>query len=95
MRGTTLPATEMPEFQQALIADLTTSISSTDAATLRRMLPAVYDQLRQVAAAFLRSERPGHTLQPTALVHEAYLRMVDQRNAKWQNNGTFLGFLRE
>ncbi len=91
MRGTTLPAAEMAEFQQALIADLTTSVSGADAATLRRMLPAVYDQLRHVAAAFLRSERPGHTLQPTALVHEAYLRMVDQRNAKWQNNAHLLG----
>jgi RNA polymerase sigma-70 factor, ECF subfamily len=91
MRGTTLPAAEMPEFQQALIADLTTSVSGADAATLRRMLPAVYDQLRHVAAAFLRSERPGHTLQPTALVHEAYLRMVDQRNAKWQSNAHLLG----
>lgn len=91
MRGATLSTTEIPEFQNALISDLTTSVSSADAATLRRMLPAVYDQLRHVAAAFLRSERPGHTLQPTALVHEAYLRMVDQRNPQWQNSAHLLG----
>lgn len=91
MRGATLLANEIPEFQKALIADLTISVSSADAATLRRMLPAVYEELRHVAAAFLRSERPGHTLQPTALVHEAYLRMVDQRNSKWQNSAHLLG----
>ncbi len=91
MRGATLSATEIPEFQKALIEDLTISVSSADAATLRRMLPAVYEELRHVAAAFLRSERPGHTLQPTALVHEAYLRMVDQRNSKWQNSAHLLG----
>lgn len=91
MRPAMLSRTEIPEFQRGLIADLTTSVSSADAATLRRMLPAIYDELRHVAAAFLRSERPGHTLQPTALVHEAYLRMVDQRNAKWQNNAHLLG----
>lgn len=91
MRGATLSAREIPEFQDTLISDLTTSITSADAATLRRMLPAVYDQLRHVAAAFLRSERPGHTLQPTALVHEAYLRMVDQRNPEWQNSAHLLG----
>lgn len=91
MRAATLSAAEIPESQEGLIADLTTSVSSADAATLRRMLPAVYDELRHVAAAFLRSERAGHTLQPTALVHEAYLRMVDQRNAKWQNSAHLLG----
>jgi RNA polymerase sigma-70 factor (ECF subfamily) len=91
MRGTTLSASEIPEFQKALIADLTATVSSADAATLRRMLPSVYEELRHVAAAFLRSERPDHTLQPTALVHEAYLRMVDQRDAKWQNSAHLLG----
>jgi RNA polymerase sigma factor (TIGR02999 family) len=91
MRGIPFSATEIPEFQKALIEDLTISVSSADAATLRRMLPAVYEELRHVAAAFLRFERPGHTLQPTALVHEAYLRMVDQRNSKWQNSAHLLG----
>jgi RNA polymerase sigma factor (TIGR02999 family) len=50
----------------------------------------LYHELRRRAAAYLRSERPGHTLQPTALVHEAYLRLVDQR-AGWQNRAQFVG----
>jgi RNA polymerase sigma factor (TIGR02999 family) len=54
-------------------------------------VPLVYDELRRRAAAYLRRERPNHTLQPTALVHEAYLRLVDQRRAEWKNRGQFFG----
>jgi len=50
----------------------------------------VYRELRRRAAAHLRRERAGHTLQPTALVHEAFLRLVDQRDAVWQNRAQFL-----
>jgi RNA polymerase sigma factor (TIGR02999 family) len=50
----------------------------------------VYEELRRRAAAHLRRERPGHTLQPTALVHEAYLRLVDQQRTAWQNRAQFL-----
>ncbi len=53
------------------------------------LLPLVYDELRRLARAFLRRERPGHTLQPTALVHEAYLRLVSQREVTWQNRAQF------
>ena len=53
-------------------------------------MPLVYDELHRRAAAYLRRERRDHTLQPTALVHEAYLRLVDQR-AAWQNRAHFLG----
>lgn len=53
-------------------------------------LPAVYDELRQLAAGYLRRERPDHTLQPTALVHESYLRLVDQRTVDWGNRLQFL-----
>lgn len=56
-----------------------------------RLLPLVYDDLRRRAAGYLRRERPGHTLQPTALVHEAYLRLVDQEKADWRNRAQFLG----
>ena len=55
-----------------------------------RVVALVYEELRQRAAAHLRRERQGHTLQPTALVHEAYLRLVDQRRAVWQNRAQFL-----
>jgi len=56
-----------------------------------RVMEVVYQELRRRAAAYLRRERPGHTLQPTALVHEAYLRLVDQNAAAWQNRGQFFG----
>jgi RNA polymerase sigma factor (TIGR02999 family) len=55
------------------------------------LLPLVYEDLRQLARTYLRRERPGHTLQPTALVHEAYLRLVDQRRVTWQNRAQFVG----
>jgi RNA polymerase sigma factor (TIGR02999 family) len=51
----------------------------------------VYDELRRVAASMLRRERPGHTLQPTALVHEAYLRLIDQDRVPWQGRAHFFG----
>lgn len=54
-------------------------------------LPQVYNELREVAGIYLRRERPNHTLQPTALVHEAYLRLRDQRNVDWNNRAHFLG----
>lgn len=52
-------------------------------------MPLVYDELRAVARRFLRAERAGHTLQPTALVHEAYLRLVDQSRVDWQGRTHF------
>ncbi len=55
-----------------------------------RLLEALYGDLRRRAAAFLRRERSSHTLQPTALVHEAFLRLVDQSRASWQNRAQFL-----
>lgn len=54
------------------------------------LLPLVYDELKGLAAAYLRKERVGHTLQPTALVHEAYLRLVDQKGVDIQNRKHFL-----
>ncbi len=59
--------------------------------TLEAALPAVYAELRQLAANYLRRERTDHTLQPTALVHEAYLRLTGQRNVRWENRAQFLG----
>jgi RNA polymerase sigma factor (TIGR02999 family) len=56
-----------------------------------RVMEVVYQELRRRAAAYLRHERAGHTLQPTALVHEAYLRLVDQNAAAWQNRAQFFG----
>ena len=59
-----------------------------------QLIPLVYEELRRRAAAHIRRERPGHTLQPTALVHEAYLRLVDQR-VTWQNRAQFFGVAAE
>ena len=58
---------------------------------LSQLLPLVYAELRRVAARQLRNERSDHTLQPTALVHEAYIRLVDQRQGDWQNRAHFFG----
>jgi len=62
-----------------------------DKAALDELMPVVYDTLRKLAASYLRHERVNHTLQPTALVDEAYVRLVDQRNASWQNRAHFFG----
>ncbi len=58
---------------------------------LDELMPLVYQELRKLARSYLRAERPEHTLQPTALVNEAYLRLVDQRNVRWENRRHFFG----
>jgi len=62
-----------------------------DQLALEKLTPLIYGELRQLAAGYLRKERRDHTLQPTALVHEAYLRLVDQRNPDWQSRSHFYG----
>jgi RNA polymerase sigma factor (TIGR02999 family) len=62
-----------------------------DSAALDRLMPIVYDELRRVAARYLRRERQDHTLQATALVNEAYLRLIDQNQVQWQNRAHFMG----
>ena len=57
---------------------------------LPKLIPLVYNELRRLAAHFLNQEREGHTLQPTALVHEAYLRLAGQTRANWQNRAQFM-----
>jgi RNA polymerase sigma factor (TIGR02999 family) len=62
-----------------------------DRTALDRLTPVVYAELRRLARSYMRQERPDHTLQPTALVHEAYLRLVDQSSPNWQNRHHFFG----
>ena len=62
-----------------------------DKEALDQLLPLVYDELRRQAARYLRRERAGHTLQTTALIHEAYIRLVDQKRVHWQNRAHFFG----
>lgn len=65
--------------------------SGGDREAFDRMLPIVYEECRRMAARQLRGERPEHTLNPTALVHETYLRLVDQRRTTWRNRAQFFG----
>jgi RNA polymerase sigma factor (TIGR02999 family) len=65
--------------------------SSGHQEALTELMPVVYDELRRLAGHYLRRERPDHTLQPTALVHEAYLRLIDQTGVRWQNRAHFFG----
>lgn len=58
---------------------------------LDELMPLVYNELRRQASRYLRGERPGHTLQTTALIHEAYLKLVDQRDVNWKNRAHFYG----
>jgi RNA polymerase sigma-70 factor (ECF subfamily) len=74
---------------------LLTGWCAGDRAALDRLLPLVYDELRRIASRYLEQERPDHTLQPTALVHEAYFRLIDQRQVDWRNRAQFLGLAAE
>lgn len=65
--------------------------ASGDQQAREQVLPLIYDELRRLAASYLRRERPDHTLQPTALVHEAYIRLIDQRQVDWSNRAQFIG----
>jgi RNA polymerase sigma factor (TIGR02999 family) len=60
-----------------------------DEAALNRLIPLVYEELRRLAHRYMRQERPGHTLQTTALVNEAYIRLVDHKGMHWQNRAHF------
>jgi RNA polymerase sigma factor (TIGR02999 family) len=85
------PDTAPPEDVTGLLAAWNEgSIEARD-----RLMPLVYDELRRRAGAFIRRERSGHTLQPTALVHEVYLRLVDQDRAMWRNRAQFLAIASE
>ena len=76
--------------QASTVTRILAELGAGDASALDRVLPLVYDELRVIAAAQLRREAPGHTLEPTALVHEAFLRLVDQREG-FRNRGHFFG----
>ncbi len=80
----------MPQQQKTEVTQLLERLNGGDASALERLLPLVYDELRRLARSYLRRERPDHTLQPTALVNEAYLRLVGQ-DTPWQNRAHFFG----
>jgi RNA polymerase sigma factor (TIGR02999 family) len=73
------------------ITERLTAWGAGDSAALDQLVPVVYQELRRMADRYLRLENPGHTLQPTALVHEAWLRLVDQTRTNWKNRAQFFG----
>ena len=73
------------------VTALLISWSSGERSAADRLIPAVYDELHEQAVRALRREGSEHTLQATALVHEAYLRLVDQRRVEWRNRAHFFG----
>ena len=73
------------------VTDLLRAWSQGDQGAGEALFPLVYADLRRRASRYLRGERQGHTLEPTALVHETYLRLVDQRKVTWQNRAQFFG----
>ncbi|HEY0003550.1 MAG TPA: sigma-70 family RNA polymerase sigma factor [Pyrinomonadaceae bacterium] len=80
--------------QSENVTQLLIALNNGDREALDRLLPVVYDELRKLAERYLRRERLDHTLQATALVHEAYLKLVDQ-NVPWQNRAHFFGVAAE
>ncbi len=73
------------------ITQLLVEWGNGDEAALNRLMPVVQDELRRLARMYLRRERINHTLQPTALINEAYLKLVDQNGMRWQNRAQFFG----
>ncbi len=73
------------------VTQILTAMERGDAKATDELLPLVYNELRRMAAHKMSAERPGHTLQPTALVHEAWLALVDSPNQSWQNRSHFFG----
>ena len=82
----TVPSSPTHEVTRLLVA-----WSNGDRAALDRLMPLVYEELRRLARHYMSRERPGHTLQSTALVNEAYLRLVEQEGMRWENRAHFFG----
>jgi RNA polymerase sigma factor (TIGR02999 family) len=79
-----------PEMDAAAVAVMLKELQEQNAAAADRLIPIVFRELRNLAELYLRRERPSHTLQPTALVHEAYLRLVGDQARDWQNRAQFI-----
>ena len=80
----------MPQSTHKGVTQLLADWSNGNQEALNALMPLVYDELRRLARSYMRGERPGHTLATTGLVHEAYLRLVDQ-SVNWQNRAHFFG----
>lgn len=87
--GHTLAVPAMTENQD--VTQLLSALTRGDQGAASKLMPVVYDELRRLAASYMRREREDHTLQATALVHEAYLKLVEQRSVNWENRAHFFG----
>ena len=83
------------EIMNEKTTDTISQLLSEKRQTLDEFLPQVYDELKRIAAHKLAAERPNHTLQPTALLHEAYMRMIDQHSVDWHNRAHFFAMASE
>jgi len=81
----------MPEETSQDVTQLLIKWSDGDAAALEELTPIIYAELHRMAKRYIGRERKGHTLQTTALVNEAYVRLIDWKNAKWENRAHFFG----
>ncbi len=73
------------------ITQLLNELTDGNEEVVNEILPLIYGELKNLAGSYLRKERGNHTLQPTALVHEAYMKLIDQKNVRWQNRAHFFG----
>jgi len=89
MSNTSRPSVVPPS--TAAVTDLLRAWSDGDDVALDRLMPILEAELRRLARAYMRRERPGHTLQTTALVNEAFLKLTDARSVRWQDRAHFLG----
>jgi RNA polymerase sigma-70 factor, ECF subfamily len=79
------------EGQPSRVTQLLQSWSRGDSQALDELMPVVYQELKKLANSYLRAERPDHTLQPTALIHEVYIRLIGQNMPQWENRAHFFG----
>lgn len=85
----------MPGSTLGSVTNLLKAWQEGDRSALDRLMPLVHSELRRIAGRAMRRERPNHSLQPTALVNEAYLRLVDQKSAQWRDRAHFLAIAAE
>src|SRR5918994_7834251 len=89
MRGEVSDSEESSPDAPPSMTELLAAWSDGDRSALDQLAPPVYEELRRMARRHMNRERAGHTLQTTALVNEAYLRLIDQRHVRWQNRAHF------
>jgi RNA polymerase sigma factor (TIGR02999 family) len=85
------PVNLSPAPEEQPVTTLLHEFASGDKTALDRLVPLIYPELRRLARSYMRNERPGHTLQPTALVHEAYARLVKQEQPDYRSRAHFMG----